>query len=215
MSEDKVSALNKYLNQAENDVSDSTSNLQKKKPRGIDPSDNLGSDDGSGKGANTSKSDIDNADKCIAILFDYGSYSENGNIFIRKFFGGENLPVNEENCQTVEITKVLNDFINEIPKEKRSSAKFKIYGYSDTSFRNGIPDEGEESRIFNEKLSYNRAEFIKDVLIHVFNVSPVNIFVEGRGFVNPWRNKDPETGKAIYNPEKSRRVEVFCYYEKD
>ena len=188
---------------------------KKKQRRFLDPGDN--NVDSEGVGNNDSKSDIADSNKCVAILFNYGSSNDTGNIFLRRFFGGENLPINEENLETAEIIFELNSFINEIPVDKRENAKFKIIGYSDNSFRNGIPDEGKESRIFNEELSQKRANFIKTILQEYFHVSPFNfIEVKGRGFQNPWKDKITENGKDIikYNPEKSRRVEVFCYYEK-
>ena len=207
LTDDQVNTLTSFIEQ---DVGQNT----KKSKRFLDPGDNNGDDKGVGN--NDSKSDIANSNKCVAILFNYGSSCETGNIFLRRFFGGENLPINEENLETAEIIMELNTFINDIPSDKRENVKFKIVGYTDNSFRNGIPDEGEESRLFNEELSLKRANFIKTILQEYFHVSDYNFsVVKGRGFENPWKDKITENGKDVikYNPEKSRRVEVFCYYE--
>lgn len=163
-----------------------------------------------GKGNGSENPDMSNADKALSILFDYGSSNEKGKAFLIKFMkGNRDFELNEENLESAEIAQILNDFIKGIPDEKRQNAKFELYGYTDTAYRNGVSDESEESRIFNEKLSLKRAESIKAIL-ETLNIPEKNIsVVKGRGFENlVYENK-------IENPEKSRRVEVFCNYEKE
>lgn len=165
-----------------------------------------------GKGNGSENSEMANADKSLAILFDYGSANGNGKAFLKKIMQVSNefsLPLNEENLESAEVFQLVYNFIKEIPEEKRQTAKFRLYGYTDTAFRNGVPDQGEESRIFNERLSQKRAESIKDILEEL-NVPSENIsIVKGCGFENlVYENK-------MENPEKSRRVEVFCNYEKE
>lgn len=161
---------------------------------------------GEGLGANTTKSDKPAVDKAVRISFDYGSCLNANNIYMAYYLQGSQSIETSADIEYAEFYLALDELLKSIPENKRNKAVFLVVGYADSSYKNGVPDEGAESAKFNTDLSFKRAEAVVNMLITEENISPNRILEpEGRGFENRIFDGKKE------NHEKSRRVEVFCY----
>lgn len=161
----------------------------------------------SGLGANKIESDRPQEYSVVCIGFDYGSYLSNNDIRIENFLNGSQSIKTSEDLEYAEISLALDDMVKKLPKEKRNKAVFAVTGYTDTSFRNGKSDVGEESRAFNTELSLKRAKSIKKILVEQKNIDEKRIIVDGRGFEDLVHIK----GSKTEDHSKSRRAEVYCY----
>ncbi len=161
----------------------------------------------SGLGANKTKSDRPQEDTVVCIGFDYGSYLSNNDIRIKSFLNGSKEIETSEEFEFDEIALAVDDMIKKLPEDKRAKGVFAVIGYTDTSFRNGKSDLGEESRAFNTELSLKRANSIKKILVEQKNIDEKRIIVDGRGFEDLIHIK----GSKTEDHSKSRRVEVYCY----
>lgn len=164
-----------------------------------------GSNKDSRLGDNNTASDKLESDKVVCIGFNYGSYLDgNGDMYIANFLKGNKKIKTSRDIEYADICMAINDIISEIPAGKRDKAVFAVIGYTDTSFRNGVSNKGDESKIFNTQLSKKRAESIKKIL-EEHGYDSKHIKTDGKRFDNLLYNDGFE------DHEKSRRVEVFCY----
>lgn len=163
---------------------------------------------GSGLGKNDTLSDKPAEEKAIRVFFNYGSHLETNGFSMARYLKGNQTIETAADIEYAEFCVAINDFIKSIPDEKRNKATFSVVGYTDTSFRNKIPDKGEESLFFNRELSLKRAKSVAKMLIMELGIDSNKILSpQGRGFEKLIR----ENGKE--NHDKSRRVEVYCLWK--
>lgn len=163
---------------------------------------------GPGLGKNDTLSDKPAEEKAIRVFFNYGSHLEANGFSMAKYLKGNQTIETAADIEYAEFCIAINDLIKSIPDEKRNKATFSVVGYTDTSFRNKIPDKGEESQLFNRELSLKRANSVVKILRMEVGIDSNKILApKGRGFENLIR----ENGKE--NHEKSRRVEIYCLWK--
>lgn len=122
--------------------------------------------------------------------------------------------VDENGCQKV-LTKDLTQTLH--VQFEVGKAKVKEESYGDISeiaiFTRQYPDakvslegytDSTGSEALNKRLSGERAQAVKDVLVDVFHIDGDRISVEGHGPANPIASNDTAEGRA-----ENRRVEVI------
>ena len=85
--------------------------------------------------------------------------------------------------------KTLGEFLKEFPE-----AKGEISGHTDTV----------GGKVFNQKLSEQRAEAVKKYLLNTFGIDPSRITTKGYGYSKPVTDNKTAAGKA-----KNRRIETL------
>lgn len=143
------------------------------------------------------------------IYFKYGSSENYLNKIegsIETLFNGISTTDKSSSQEFTNIIKTLEWLIQQIDENKRSEVKFYVDGFADSTFRDGIPTDSEDSQRYNTSLSKDRADTVKSLLTRKeFNVSEDNIIVTPHGY-----NIEEEKEYELWT---FRRVDIFVSYK--